>query len=236
MTEEGAGRSGATRVKFCGLTRPEHVAAAADAGGTYAGLVLAASPRRLAPEAAAPLAREARRRGLSPVGVFVDEGAADVQGLARGLDLAAVQLHGSEGPEYCEELRAPGLEVWKAVRPRSREELEELVVRYRDAADALLVEGWSAERAGGTGTAFPHRWLEAGSEGARPTRLVLAGGLDPDNVGEAVRRVRPDVVDVSSGVERAPGRKDGARMRAFGRAVRAATREESGSDGEAERG
>ena len=236
MTDDGAPRSEAARVKFCGLTRPREVAAAAEAGGAYAGFVLAESPRRLALEAAASLARMARGLGLAPVGVFVDQGRADVRRLAGVLDLAVVQLHGSEGPEVCEEHRASGLEVWKAVRPRSREELGELVARYRDAADALLIEGWSAERAGGTGTAFPHRWLEVGSGGTRPARLVLAGGLDPDNVGEAVRRVRPEVVDVSSGVERAPGRKDEARMRAFGRAVRDAANEAAANQRESERG
>ena len=235
MTESAARRSVVPRVKYCGLGRSEDVAAAADAGGSYAGLVLAESPRRLAPEAAARLARQARGLGLAPVGVFVDRPATEVRWLADELDLAVVQLHGSEAPEVCGRLRASGLEVWKAARPCSREELDRLVARYRDAADALLVEGWSAERAGGTGTAFPHRWLEAGSGGARPTRLVLAGGLDPDNVGEAVRRVRPDVVDVSSGVERVAGRKDGARMRAFGRAVREAVDRETANGGEAER-
>ena len=236
MTGAADRRSGAPRVKYCGLGRPEDVAAAADAGGSYAGLVLAESPRRLTPEAAARLAREARRRGLAPVGVFVDRPGAEVRRLAGELDLAVVQLHGSEAPEVCEELRASGLEVWKAVRPRSPEELEEMVLRHGESADALLVEGWSAERAGGTATAFPLRWLEAGSGGARPARLVLAGGLDPENVGEAVRRVRPDVVDVSSGVEGVPGRKDGERMRAFGRAVREAVSRESANEEEAERG
>lgn len=209
----------ATGVKICGLGNMEDVEAAAAAGASHAGLVLAESPRRLDEEAAARLASAARPLGLTPVGVFVDRDEDEVARAAEAIGLPVVQLHGAEPPDACARLRERGLEVWKAVRPRSREELAALVERYRDAVDAVLVEGRSPERAGGTGTAFPHRWLEAGGDGPRPDRLVLAGGLDPDNVAEAVRRVRPDLVDVSSGVERAPGVKDGARVRAFVEAV-----------------
>jgi len=220
----------APAVKICGLRRPADVEAAAGAGARYAGLVLAESPRRVAPGEAARLARLARSRGLEPVGVFVDAGTDRVGDLAERLELAVVQLHGGEPPEACRDLRARGVRVWKALRPRSREELGEGIERYRGHVDALLVEGWSPGRAGGTGSAFPHRWLrerDPGRGGAAPgaARLVLAGGLTPENVAEAARRVRPDVVDVSSGVERAPGVKDPARIRAFVRAARQAFRE-----------
>ena len=229
VRSEGAGPG--PRVKICGLARESDVAAAAGAGADFAGLVLAESPRRLAPDDAARLAAGAREAGLRPVGVFVDRPVGEVARLADRIGLAGVQLHGGEPPEACVSLRAGGREVWKAIRPRSPDELERLTDRYADAADALLVEGWSPEAAGGTGTAFPHRWLAGG--GRRPgPRIVLAGGLDPDNVARAVRTVRPDVVDVSSGVESRPGRKDPERIRAFVRAVRGAAGPEDGGRGD----
>lgn len=222
MTAAGGGVPG---VKICGLGRRADVEAAAEAGASHVGLVLAKSPRRVEPEAASGLAAAARGLGLAPVGVFVDAPEEEVARLADGIGLAVVQLHGAETPDACARLRDRGLEVWKAVRPRSRGELASAVARYRGAADAMLVEGRSEERAGGTGTGFPHRWLEPGDGAPRPGRLVLAGGLEPGNVAEAVRRVRPEMVDVSTGVERAPGLKDPDRIRAFVEAVAGAVRE-----------
>lgn len=206
---------GATAVKICGVGRPREVATAAEAGADYVGLVMAESPRRVDETAAGELARLAADAGLAPVGVFVDRPAADVRAVADRVGLEVAQLHGDEPPAACRELRDGGLTVWKAVRPRSREELHTLAERYRGVVDALLVEGHSAEAAGGTGTALPRSWLDGAEEGRIAGRLVLAGGLDPDNVAGAVRDVRPDVVDVSSGVEEAPGRKDPALIRAF---------------------
>lgn len=220
MTGDGPGV--VPRVKICGTGRAEDVRAAADAGAAYVGLVLAESPRRLEPSDAAALARTAREADVAPVGVVVDRTADEVEALADRVGLDVVQLHGREPPEACAELREAGREVWKAVRPRSREELEAAADRYRGAVDALLVEGWSPERAGGTGATFPHAWLEEVRVRRAVGRLVLAGGLDPATVGEAVRRVAPDVVDVSSGVEASPGRKDPERIRAFVAAARSA--------------
>lgn len=209
------------RVKICGLRRRDEVRAAAEAGADYVGLVFADSPRRVTPSEAGALAGKASEAGLVPVGVFVDRPVEEVRSLASRVVFEVAQLHGDENPEACRQLRHGGLEVWKAVRPRSREELWEAVERYRGAVDALLVEGHSPEAAGGTGTRLPLEWLE--DEGSRPLpRLVLAGGLDPDNVAEAVREARPDVVDVSSGVEAAPGEKDPERIRAFVAAVQEA--------------
>jgi phosphoribosylanthranilate isomerase len=111
--------------------------------------------------------------------------------------------------------------VWKALRPRSGDELAAGLVFYAGAVDAFLLDGWSAEARGGTGTAFP--WREAAerlSEMPAETMLVAAGGLRPENVAEAASILRPQVVDVSSGVERAPGVKDHDAVRAFVAAVR----------------
>jgi phosphoribosylanthranilate isomerase len=202
-------------VKICGVRRIADVHAATEAGAAYIGLVFAESPRRVDVDEAARLAVAATEAGARPVGVFVDRPVEDVRATALRAGLRVAQLHGDEPPEACRRLREAGLEVWKALRPRSRAELAEAAGRYREAADALLVEGFSPEAAGGTGTAVPREWLE-GQDGravARP--LVLAGGLDPENVADAVREARPDAVDVSSGVESAPGVKDHGLVRAF---------------------
>lgn len=209
-------------VKICGLTRREDAEAADAAGAAYLGLVFAESPRRVAPLRAAELAEGLAARA---VGVFVDAPPADLLRTAEAVPLDVAQLHGSESPERCASLRSAGVRVWKALRPESAEELAREAARYRDAVDGLLVEGYSEEAAGGTGTAFPHEWWgEAGlTDVARDgPDLILAGGLTPENVGAAVRATAPPVVDVSSGVERQPGVKDPARIRAFVRAVRQA--------------
>lgn len=220
-------------VKICGVGRPRDLRAAAAAGADFVGLVLAESPRRIGVGEAERLARRAAGLGLAPVGVFVDRPSSDVRRLVRRLRLRAAQLHGEETPRACRSVREAGAEVWKAVRPRSRRELRELADRYAGSVDALLVEGYSPEAAGGTGTSVPWSWLREPDGGRIAPRLVLAGGLDPSNVAEAIRQVEPEVVDVSSGVEAAPGRKDAGRIRAFVEAARRSSprRRPGGPDG-----
>lgn len=223
------------RVKICGCRKPADTIAAADAGATYAGVVFAERLRRVTPAEAADILSPVRGR-LRAVGVFVD--AADDQILAArevaGLDIA--QLHGGEPVGSCAALREAGLEVWKALRPRSAEELAAALDRYAGVVDAILVEGFSAAAAGGTGTGFPLDWLaplrerlasvdetprpEPAGDGIPRPSFVLAGGLTPGNVGDAIRRARPSIVDVSSGVERAPGEKDPALIGRFVEAAR----------------
>lgn len=195
------------RVKICGLTRPEDVAAAADAGADAVGFVLAPSSRRVD----LPRVREllaAAPPFLTTVGVFVDPSPEQLQE-ALDAGLQVLQLHGHEPPELC---RRFGPRVLKALRIREREDLA-LLDRY--AEWPILLD--SPEP--GSGSAFDWTWA-AGLGDHR--RLVLAGGLTPANVARAVQLVRPWAVDVSSGVESAPGVKDPARVRAFVEAARAA--------------
>jgi phosphoribosylanthranilate isomerase len=206
------------RVKICGITRVEDGIAAVDAGADFIGVVFAERVRRVTPAEAASVIRAVYGRARG-VGVFVDADEEDVLGHYDVVGFEVAQLHGSEAPESCERLRARGLEVWKAIRPRSRGELADGLERFGDVADAILVEGFSSSAAGGTGSAFPHEWLEHVDRASIPA-LVLAGGLTPENVGGAVSAVAPDVVDVSSGVESAPGVKSTARIKAFIEAVR----------------
>lgn len=220
------------RVKICGITGLEAAVGVADAGADYLGVVFAERARRVTPESAAAIvgAVSGRVRG---VGVFVDASADDLAAHHGVVGFEVAQLHGSESPDLCEHVRSRGPEVWKAIRPRTRDEMLAGLRRYADAVDAILIEGFSSDAAGGTGSAFPHGWLDGIDREGSPD-IVLAGGLNPANVGEAIRVVAPDIVDVSSGVESAPGVKSIPLVEAFIAAARGATVGEAESDEEGE--
>ena len=224
LRPRGSGQRG-PRIKVCGLTTLEDARRAAEAGADFLGFVFyPRSPRFVRPErvAAITAALRAEFGADAPrfVGVFVDAPAEEVRAVldAAGLDLA--QLHGREPPALVEALHP---RAFKALRPRSPEEAEAMAEVYRaalpDAATLpqLLVDAYHPIRPGGTGLRAD--WGIA-RELARRFRLLLAGGLTPENVGEAIVQVRPWGVDVSSGVERSKGLKDPAKLRAFVEAVR----------------
>jgi phosphoribosylanthranilate isomerase len=204
-----------TQIKICGLTRPEDAVAAWEAGADRLGLILAPSRRCVSLE-------QARRvvAALPPqaavVGVFVNASLAAMRRVASELRLCALQLHGDEPVACC---CALGPRVIKAVRPRYVAQLAQ--VEAYQGFD-LLLDAWSAQAPGGTGALS--RWTWARDLVQRGHRLILSGGLTPDNVHAAVLAVRPRMVDVSTGVEArgTVGRKDVGRMRAFVDAVRAA--------------
>jgi phosphoribosylanthranilate isomerase len=206
-------------VKVCGLTRHEDARVAADAGASFLGVVLAPGGRRtVTADAAAVIFHDlpAKRAG-----VFVNATADELRRAAGVARLDVLQLHGDEPPELAAALRAEGFTVWKALRPRTADEFASEAARYAGSVDALLLDGWSADARGGTGTAFP--WREVADRLAAmglDVPIVAAGGLRPENVAEAARILRPAVVDVSSGVESAPGVKDAGAVRAFVDAVR----------------
>ena len=208
-------------VKICGLTHGDDARMAERVGADYLGFVLTQGFGRSVPprEAAAVI----DGTSLPRVAVLVDESPEDAAHLARSIRASVVQLHGSEPPETVEAVRARGdWRIWKAVRARSVEDVARAVLDYGALVDALLLEGYRKGVMGGGGMRLevePARVREA-----VPTDigLVLAGGLTPDTVGEAVRRFRPDVVDVSSGVEGEPGRKNEAAVTRFVHAAKAA--------------
>ncbi|HEX7119028.1 MAG TPA: tryptophan synthase subunit beta [Longimicrobiales bacterium] len=210
------------RVKICGVCRPRDAAFAAECGADYIGVILAPGygRSRTLDEAAEIFAAAS---GVRRVGVFVDPAPAAVAEAVERLALDVVQLHGDEAPGSIPGLRTGReLRVWKAVRPRGRDEFLAAVAAYGPVADALLLDGWSRGAAGGTGTRFPWDAVAAVRERVPAgLALVVAGGLDATNVGAAVARLSPDIVDVSSGVERRRGEKDPARVRAFIAAARA---------------
>lgn len=210
-------------IKICGMCRPEDAAVAAEAGADYIGVILVPGygrSRTLAQAAEIFAAVPGVRR----VGVFVDSSTDVVRDAARRLALDAVQLHGNEPPEAVAELASGAdFRVWKAVRPRDRGEFLDAVQAYGDAADALLLDGWSREAAGGTGTRFPWDEVAAVRDRVPPAlALIVAGGLESGNVAAVIDRLRPDGVDVSSGVERVRGEKDRKKVVAFIAAARRA--------------
>jgi phosphoribosylanthranilate isomerase len=209
-----------TEAKICGLSRPEDVAAALEGGAAYLGFIFfPKSPRNVTPEDAAALAAPARGRARI-VAVTVDAEDASLQEIARILNPDFVQLHGAESPERSAEVgRLTGAGVIKALPVSSREDLE-AAKAYAAVADRLMFDAkppMDATMPGGLGHAFDWTLLEGAAFG-RP--WFLAGGLSPDNVAEAVRLTGAPAVDVSSGVERAPGIKDPILIKGFLEAVR----------------
>lgn len=200
------------RIKICGITNLEDALLATELGANALGFIFyAKSPRSVEPEAAREIIRQLPPLVLS-VGVFVDEETAVVRDLAARVGLDWVQLHGQESPEYC---RSLGRRVLKGFRIKDADSLQELTA-YRGAVQAFLLDTYKQGQTGGTGEAFDWE-LAVRAKGSGP--IVLAGGLTADNVAQAVATVRPQAVDVASGVEAAPGKKDPEKLRAFFRAV-----------------
>jgi phosphoribosylanthranilate isomerase len=211
----------APRVKICGVCRAADAALAGAAGADYVGVILAPGYGRTltVDDAAVVLAAATSLRA----GVFVDGTRETVAEAADRLGLDVIQLHGSETPEAAHALRSPRRIVWKAVRVKHAADVHAAIERYAGCVDGLLLDGWSAAAAGGTGARFD--WAAvAAQRAAWPAGLdlIAAGGLSPENVGRAVAQLAPDVVDVSSGVESAPREKSAERVREFIEAARGA--------------
>ena len=206
-----------TRVKICGVSDPADARRVADLGAWALGMIFwPQSPRACSLQNAETISAELHRR-LKVVGVFVNATLDEVAATADRCNLAIVQLHGDEGPAYCREVaRRTGAKVMKAVRVRDAAQLHDL---QRFHTDFHLLDAYSPRTPGGTGETFD--W-ELAQRHPRTPPVVLSGGLDPGNVGAAIEAARPFAVDVASGTEAAPGRKDPAKLTAFVRAVEAA--------------
>lgn len=206
-------------VKICGVCEAGDAAEAVRAGATHVGVIRIPGCRRTRVLGQARAVCEAVV-GARRVGVYADASMATVIRESESLGLDAVQLHGWEGPEWVETLAKRGLEVWKVVKPERAEDLLAAAKRYAEA-DLLLVQGRSDLGLWGMGTRF--RWGEVAAAADRlplGTLLGVGGGLTPENVGQAVRRFQPTLVDVCSGVESEVGRKDAGRVRQFIRNAR----------------
>ncbi len=210
-----------TWIKMCGMTRVEDLAAAAEAGVDAVGFMFAESPRRVTGATARLLVRDLSAQ-IMRFGVFVDENPAEVARVVAEAEIDRIQLHGFEEPMIRELV---GTRVVKAFRARDESVLEEIRM-WR--VQTFFLDTWRETAAGGTGRTGD--WSLA-KRAAELGQMILAGGLTPDNVGRAILEVQPYGVDVSSGIESAPGIKDPAKIRAFVDAVRAADRELSADSG-----
>jgi phosphoribosylanthranilate isomerase len=206
-----------TRVKTCGLTSLEDARLAAGLGAWALGLIFwAGSPRACAVEEAEMIGGELRRQA-EIVGVFVNAPMDEVASLADRCRLTMLQFHGDEGPAYCREAaRRTGARIIKAARVRDAAQVRDLQPFH---TDFHLLDTHSMVAPGGTGESFD--WRLAKLHGGTPP-LVLSGGLNAGNVGEAIVAVHPFAVDSASGTEAEPGRKDPAKLEAFFEAVAAA--------------
>jgi phosphoribosylanthranilate isomerase len=200
----------AIRVKICGITNVEDARAAVDLGAWAIGMIFhEGSPRGCDLEEAAAIA-SALKRKVELVGVFVNAPLDDVMSVLDSVPLTIVQLHGDEGPSYCDEARRrTGVKLMKAMRVRDGAAVRALSAYH---TDFHLMDSHVPGTRGGTGQRFDWR-LAAEHPGQPP--LVLSGGLEPENVGEAIEVARPFAVDVASGVEAVPGRKDPEKLRRF---------------------
>lgn len=213
---------GQVRAKVCGVRTPRDAGVVEAAGADFMGVILSPGySRSVEPEQA--LAVYAAARALR-AGVFVDAPVDVVVRTAQTLDLDVIQLGGSETVEAVREVgRAGDWVVWKTLHAESGVFVAAAARRFAAAADGILVDSWDPRQPGGTGRTFS--WAGVGREvraAIGSASFIAAGGMTPDNAGAAVATLRPDVLDVSSGVESVPGAKDPDRTRAFVQAVRLA--------------
>jgi len=200
-----------TRVKICGITRTQDGVAAVNHGADAIGLVFYAPSPRAVSVAQAQRLVAALPPLVSVVALFVNPDEQEVREVLQALPISLLQFHGDESPEFCRSFGRPYI---KAVRMAEGTDLHAEAARF-DSACGLLVDSFSSQARGGTGETFD--WTEIPD--GLPLPLIMAGGLEPENVAEAISRVHPYAVDVSSGVEAERGVKDESRIAAFMRAA-----------------
>ena len=202
----------AVEAKICGLTRPGDAALAARLGASYLGVVFAESTRQVGQAGARDIVKAGG--GVPVVGVFVSHPVDDILRLRDTTGLSAVQLHGSYDAAVRMRLMREKLPVWVVRHIASPDDIE-LLPEQADGAAVLMVEPQVPGAVGGTGVALDLSLAQAARARVGRTRLALAGGLRPDTLARAIALVSPDIVDVSSGVESAPGLKDADRLARF---------------------
>jgi phosphoribosylanthranilate isomerase len=200
-------------VKFCGITNYEDAAIAVDLGAAALGFIFADSPRQITP----PKARDiihALPPFVKTVGVFVNEGPAEIKEVVHYCGLDLVQLHGDESPDLCQALMPNAI---KALRIKDASSFQSSLA-YQGKVRTLLLDTYAKDKAGGTGTTFDWRLAIKIKELGIP--IILAGGLGPSNIDGAIRTVKPYAVDVNSGVEECPGKKSHLLMKDLMKKVR----------------
>jgi phosphoribosylanthranilate isomerase len=205
------------RIKICGITNEEDALTAAQLGADAIGFVFARSPRQIAPERAKQIV-EVLPPFVQTVGVFVDADPGEVTRVASLCRLDVLQFHGGESAAYCGSIDR---RIIKAIRMRSRNDLDGLT-EYSGTVDGILLDTYVPNTHGGTGQTFD--WSLA-LEAKKYGRIILAGGLNPENVVAAIQQVRPYAVDASSALERRPGLKDHKKVAQFIKKVCEAAKE-----------
>jgi phosphoribosylanthranilate isomerase len=194
------------RVKICGITQPQQSVAIASLGATALGFICVPSSPRYVSAAQIRAAVTPLPENIDTIGVFANSSVAEISQTVHDSGLTGVQLHGDETPEFCEQLRESlrEVEILKALRVRNLEHLEQAVI-YTKYIDTLLLDAYHPQQLGGTGQTLDWHMLKQ----FRPScPWLLAGGLTPDNILEALGQLNPDGIDLSSGVELKPGDKD----------------------------
>ena len=205
-------------VKICGLTRPADAVLASTHGAWRLGIVFAGGPRMVSRSLAREIVRAAQV--VPVIGVYRSQDVATILEISRAVGLRGAQLHGDYPAEAARELRDGGLEVWRVASISPERPVPGQVEGLLEQADVLLVEPRHLDGHGGKGVAMDLDRAREARLAADGPRFALAGGLTPDTVAEAIRFVGPDVVDVSSGIESAPGIKDPAQLVRFLEQVR----------------
>jgi phosphoribosylanthranilate isomerase len=204
------------KIKICGLMRPEDAARSAEVGASYLGVVFAGGPRAVTPARAGEVVQAGS--GVPVLGVFADQPVEEILQICEQAGLSGAQLHGSYPPSVAARLRAAGLRVWRVVRiavPADLDALREAIPE----SEAVLVEPRVSHSRGGAGVSLDLAVAREARGRLAGHPMALAGGLTPETVTEALALVRPEIVDVSSGVERQPGIKDANRLARFVEAV-----------------
>lgn len=194
------------RIKICGITQPQQGKAIASLGATALGFIcVPASPRYVKVDQIRAVVEQLPEK-IDKIGVFANSTALEITQTVVNSGLTGVQLHGDESSEFCQQLRQllPNVEILKALRIRSVEDIDKAAT-YTATADTLLLDAYDPQQLGGTGTTLDWVMLQQFSPSCP---WFLAGGLTPDNIVEALTQVNPSGIDLSSGVERAPGDKD----------------------------
>ena len=194
------------RIKICGITQPQQGKAIASLGATALGFIcVPASPRYVKVDQIRAVVEQLPEK-IDKIGVFANSTALEITQTVVNSGLTGVQLHGDESPEFCQQVRQllPNVEILKALRIRSVEDIDKAAT-YTATADTLLLDAYDPQQLGGTGTTLDWVMLQQFSPSCP---WFLAGGLTPNNILEALTQVNPSGIDLSSGVERAPGDKD----------------------------
>lgn len=195
------------RIKICGITKPEQGSAIVEMGATALGFIcVPASKRYISPQQIKLISSQPSLLTIDRIGVFANTTIEEICQVAKQTNLTGIQLHGDESPKFCRSLREllPNVEIIKALRVRSLEALKQ-VDHYSDDVDSLLLDAYDPQMLGGTGKTLDWQTLKEFSP-SKP--WFLAGGLTPDNVEVALKQINPSGIDLSSGVELAPGDKD----------------------------